>query len=125
MTTLPTGEKLPEYDDGPADGVDIDALHEWLRLRFPNSWGFPEHLNDANRAVVERGHRLLIGQMVAALQAVGDATLVKNGTYRLMRRDGADIERLAALLSRVAPLSLVECGGNPVDTVVAITKVEA
>lgn len=111
MTTLPTGEKLPEYDDGPADGVDVEALRRWLFEHRP--WA---HLPGADRPGTGVG---LIRDVLDALQAVGDATLVKNGTYRLMRRDGADIERLTALLSRVAPLTLVEYGGNPVDAAIA------
>lgn len=116
MTTLPTGETLPEYDDQHPEGVDIEALRTWLYAR--RGWG---HLEGADLPGTGLG---LIRDVLAALQAVGDATLVKNGTYRLMRRDGADIERLAALLSRVAPLTLVKCGGNPVDAVAAITSTE-
>lgn len=110
MTTLPTGEKLPEYDDGPADGVDIDALHRWLAGRFPDYWT-PVNIRE----------QAIIREVLAALQAVGDATLVKNETYRVMRRDGADVEHLAAYLTREGYAGpLVEHGGNPVKTIIAV-----
>jgi hypothetical protein len=113
VTTLPTGEKLPDYDDGPADGVDTHALHRWLTARSPLRW-------DSNPAALNLEHDL-IRDVLAALQAVGDATLVKNGTYRMMRRDGADIEALAAYLTREGYAGpLVEHGGNPVKTIIAV-----
>jgi hypothetical protein len=113
VTTLPTGEKLPEYDDGPADGVDVTKMVEWLRDRHRSgramaSWTF----NDDAATVRD---------VLAALQAVGDATLVKNETYRAMRRDGVDIERLTAhLANRGHADLLIEHDGNPVATIIAV-----
>ena len=111
---LPAGETLPQYDDQHAEGIDVEAIISKVISDGRIGWGMtrtPEQ-------------RAIVTAVIRAIQAVGDATFVKNGTYRLMRRDGADIERLAALLSRVAPLTLVECGGNPVDTVVVLTKAD-
>ncbi len=108
MTTLPTGETLPDYDDSPADGVDIAKIHQWLI---------------DNRSWTGAAYReaQLVRDVLAALQAVGDAQLVKNGTYRLMRRDGADIERLAAWLTHnKLGGKIVEHGGSPVDAAIAV-----
>lgn len=103
---LPAGETLPEYDDGPADGVDIAKMRAWLVEH--RSWGGSPSMNDP-----------LIREVLAALQAVGDATLIKNGTYRLLRKDAADIERLAARLARGHIEMLVE-HGHPVDAANAV-----
>lgn len=117
MTTLPTGEKLPDYDDGPADGVDLHALHRWLLARSPLRW-------DSNPAALNLEHNL-IRDVLAALQAVGDATLVKNETYRAMRRDGTDIEHLSAYLTREGYAGpLIEHNGNPVTTIIAVIGTE-
>jgi len=90
MTTLTTGETLPEYDDPADSAVDVAKLHAWLaseRGWYANPWmGDPA----APKAIAD---------VLAALQAVGNATLVKNATYRAMRRDSADIERLNAWLA--------------------------
>ena len=119
MTTLPTGEKLPDYADGPADGVDLHALHRWLTARAPLRW-------DSNPAAPNLEHSL-IRDVLAALQAVGDATLVKNETYRAMRRDGVDIEHLTAhLANRGHADLLVLHGGNPVAAIIAVaTELDA
>lgn len=112
MTTtpqLPAGETLPQYDDQHPEGVDIEALHGWLATRLSDYWRI-ENIRE----------RTIIREVLTALQATGDATLVKNETYRMMRRDGADVERLAARLSRENPALLVECGGNPVTAVLAV-----
>ncbi len=115
MTTLPTGEQLPEYDDGPADGVDVDAMHAWLTGRYGFTW--------TSVMGVTSGPRETIRMVVEALQAVGDATLVKNETYRVMRRDGADVERLAAALTRDGYVTtLVEHGGNPADAAITLVR---
>lgn len=114
--TLPTGETLPQYDDQHPEGVDIAALWSWLIEHRPNGW----------RNTIGRDGSA-IRDVLAALQAVGDATLVKNGTYRAMRRDGADIERLAAWLANHGlSAALVEHGGNPVNTAItALTAAQA
>lgn len=110
MTMLPTGEKLPDYDDGPADGVDINALWAWLLQNRPNGW----------RNTIGRDGSA-IRDVIAALQAAGDATLVKNATYRAMRRDGTDVERLAAYLANHGHADLlVDRDGNPVTAVIAL-----
>lgn len=105
---LPAGETLPEYDDQHPEGVDVAVLHRWLVAN--RHWG----------GVVGRGYPA-VSDVLVALQAVGDATLVKNGTYRMLRRDAADVERLAAQLSRAGHSALlVEHGGNPVTAAVAL-----
>lgn len=113
MSIIPqTGEQLPDYDDSPADG-DIEQMCAWLKTR--RGWD--------GEQVALAGYRAsqTVRDVLAALQAVGDATLVKNSTYRLMRRDGADIERLAAYLTREGYAGpLVEHGGNPVTTIIAV-----
>ena len=113
---LPAGETLPEYDDEHPEGVDINALWSWLIEHRPNGW----------RNTIGRDGAA-IRDVLAAVQAVGDATLVKNGTYRAMRRDAADIERLAARLSRAGHAALVvESGGNPVTAAITfLSAVEA
>lgn len=114
MSTIPqTGEKLPDYDDGPADGVDIDAMHRWLTANR-RGWYAAPNMGDppAPKAIRD---------VLAALQAVGDATLVKNGTYRAMRRDGTDIERLTAWLSNNdMNATLIEHDGNPVSAAIDV-----
>lgn len=112
--TLPTGETLPEYDDQHPEGVDIAALHQWVI----------DHRSWPGGIAIEMQR---IRDVLAALQAVGDATLVKNGTYRMLRRDAADIERLAARLSRAGHAALVvESGGNPVTAAITLlSAVEA
>lgn len=121
MTTLPTGETLPDYDDGPADGVDIDALWSWLVARRADRWG-----PDAPVVIKISEEKSQIRDVLTALQAVGDATLIKNATYRAMRKDGADIEHLAARLANTGRSHLIiECGG-PVGAALAIlTELDA
>ena len=112
MSIIPqTGEKLPDYDDGPADGVDIDAIHRWLIEH--REWG----TGAFGREITA------IRSVLAALQAAGDATLIKNGTYRMMRQDGARIERLAAWLSNHGHgESVIEHAGNPVEAAINALK---
>jgi hypothetical protein len=114
VSTIPqTGEKLPDYDEGPADGVDIDALHRWL-LANRRGWYAAPNMGDPPAPAAIR-------DVLAALQAVGDATLVKNETYRAFTRDRADVERLSAYLAREGYTGpLVEHGGNPVTTIIAV-----
>jgi len=105
---LPAGERLPEYDDEPA--VEPEALRLWLVRNLPMRWDanpFAHHLE-----------RSLVSDVVRALQAVADAQLVKNGTYRAMARDGRDVERLAAWLANSEPITLMEHDGNPVDAAI-------
>lgn len=110
MTPLPAGEKLPDYDDEHPEGVDLDKLVAWLRGHRFVQWG-----NHADTARVR--------DVLAALQAVGDATLVKNGTYRALRRDAIDVERLAAQLTKLGHAGLiVEHGGNPVDVAITLAS---
>jgi hypothetical protein len=109
VTTLPTGETLPDYDDQHPEGVDIDAMHRWLKERDPDYW---TPVNIREQAVI-RG-------VLAALQAVGDATLVKNQTYRAMRKEGADIERLTARLANRGHAELIIEHGTPVDAAIAV-----
>ena len=113
MTTLPAGETLPEYDDQHPEGVDLEALRRWLYEHRP--WS---HLGMRPGTGIG-----LIRDVIDALQAVGDATLVKNGTYRALRRDAVDIERLAAGLTRLGYVAeIVEHHGNPVDTALTIAR---
>ena len=116
MTMLPTGETLPEYDEGPADGpVDVLKLHAWLTEHDEVDWS-NEHIGEShNRATADRADRLRIGQVLRALQAVGDATLVKNPTYRALVKQGTDIERLAAGLHKLGQAEAVlEADGDVV-----------
>ena len=102
MTTLPTGEQLPEYDDEPT--VDPATLQHWLTANLAQRWG-RESVSDPRltsemldgMAVYER---TVIADVLQALQAVGDAQLVKNPTYRAMIKDRADLERIGAALIR-------------------------
>ena len=99
MTTLPAGETLPEYDDGPADGVDIEQMCAWLKTR--RGWD--------GEQVSLAGYRAsqTVRDVLAALQAAGDATLVKNATYRAMRREGGDLERIRAWWANNDPATLI------------------
>lgn len=114
---LPAGETLPEYDD--EQHADAYAIQDFLRQRLPDRWG-PESLHpgavsaDAMRAV-GLYERTLITDVIGALLTVADATLVKNPTYRAMVRDGREMERLAAGLSRLGLTDqVVTADGNPV-----------
>jgi hypothetical protein len=109
VTTLPSGETLPDYDDQHPEGVDIDALWGWLIKERPNGW----------RNTIGRDGSV-IRDVLAALQAVGDATLVKNQTYRAMRKEGADIERLTARLANRGHAELIIEHGTPVDAAIAV-----
>lgn len=110
-SNLPAGETLPEYDDQHPEGVDIEAVHRWL----------VEHHRPEYWRVQNIRERAIIREVLTALQATGDATLIKNGTYRLLRRDARDVERLAARLTKAGYAALiVECDGNPVDAALAI-----
>lgn len=116
MTTLPTGEKLPDYDDQQPEGVDTGALYRWLVKHRPEHWG-PDApvVTHATEEVAQ------VRDVLAALQAVGDATLVKNGTYRLMRQDGTRIEQLAAWLANNGFAdTLVEHNGDPAAAAVTL-----
>lgn len=118
MTTLPTGETLPEYDEGPADGpVDIDKLRTWLAANRPDSvvgqYG-------PGREVASQQQRAVVRDVLAALQAVGDATLVKNPTYRALVRQGQDVERLAAGLHKLGHVeAILEADGDVVKAALA------
>lgn len=110
MTTLPTGEQLPEYDDDPM--VNPDTLRVWLQSHSGRRWGqvsldtgaevlgIPEDVHAAGSAHLDEYERLIIADVLQALQAVGGATLVKNPTYRAMVKDRADLERIGAALIR-------------------------
>lgn len=107
---LPAGESLPEYDDEHPEGVDIEALTAWLRGHRNFRWGYT-----VDQAIIR--------DVLVALQAVGDATLVKNGTYRLMRRDGADIERLSAGLTRLGyAAKIIEYDGSVADAALSVAR---
>jgi hypothetical protein len=99
-------EQLPEYHDDPV--VDPAVLMAWLRQQYPNFWGPVEPLR-------------AIGQVLQALQAIGDATLIKNDTYRSMLRDRADLERLAAyLLNGPHAAAVLEADGDPVTAAIRL-----
>lgn len=103
--TLPTGETLPEYDDPQEQLVDIAKLQAWM---------------GGGDAAWTASEQLIIKHVIAALQAVGDATLVRNATYRAMRRDGAEVERLAAwIVNHGMTHMLMQADGNPVDAAIA------
>ena len=105
MTTAPstTPDDLPQYDDEPR--VDAFKLREWLVTSLAARWG-PESLvagatmSDEQRGAVEAYERQLIVDVIGALQVVGDATIVKNPTYRALVRDQRQLEQLAATLTR-------------------------
>jgi hypothetical protein len=112
VTTLPTGETLPDYDDGPSDGADVVAMRHWLRVHYPDQWDAPKDADSAARSRFEQDRARAISLVLTALKIIGDATPVKNATYRAMRRDSADIERLAARLANHGRSDLIiECGG--------------
>lgn len=114
---MPGGEQLPQYDDEPS--VSPGALLAWLRERRADLLPVPSGLDDVNRSKVDWAHREVVLGVLQALQAVGDATLVKNATYRAMVRDGRDIERIGAALHRIGAVgSLLEHDGDVADTAI-------
>ncbi len=116
---LPAGEHLPAYDDEPR--VDPAALLEWLRQHHSSSgWAMPLEFDEPSRLVVTGQQHTLIREVLQALQAVGDAQLVKNATYRAMARDGREVERLSAWLANNEPLAVVEHMGDPVGAAIAL-----
>jgi hypothetical protein len=120
LTTLPTGEQLPDYDDAPSGAVRVALMRDWLRKFYPDQWDAPADADSAARSRFEQDRARAISLTLTALQVVGDATLVANGTYRAMRRDGADLERIAARIANQNPQLLVACDGNPATAVLAI-----
>lgn len=110
---MPGGEQLPQYDDEPR--VDPAALLAWLREHQPNAF-LP---GDGDRDYVDAVRCDMIRAVLQALQAAGDATLVKNSLYRAMDRDRRDIERIGATLHRIGAIgSLLEHDGNVADTAI-------
>lgn len=107
---LPTGEQLPGYDDGPSDATAASVPRIMVWLTAHRGWKVEQFA--------------IIRDILDALQAVGDAQLVKNATYRLMRRDGADVERLAAwLANNNFDRAVVEADGNPVTAAITLLKI--
>ena len=138
MSSLPTGEALPDYpdDDTPASPA---KLLEWLRGREPKRWGIgaaaaedgaltggkilgasPELLSRvaSNLGVYERQ---IIADVLNAVAAVSDAQLVKNGTYRAMVRDRTELEALSAYLANHGyARELVEAEGHAADAAIKV-----
>jgi len=109
---LPTGETLPEYDDPGEQLIDTAKLHDWLGRTYA-TW------NDGDLFGGLAG-RQVIADVIGALQAVGNATLVTNATYRAMRRDGTEIERLSAWMANHGMAeTIIQTDGNPVDAAIA------
>lgn len=102
-----TGEKLPSYDDEPA--VNAHTLRSWLIEHVPQRW------SDAEGVIADGAEREIITDVIGALQVAGDATTVKNATYRALLRDRAAVERLAAGLTRLGLTAWVlEADGDPI-----------
>lgn len=122
MSTAPTGEPLPDYDDDPGP-VNPAALLAWVRRHRPLALPTPHDLNDDNQRYVNAGHLDVVRAVLQALQAVGDATLVKNATYRAMRADGAAVERLGAwLIGHDHAGAVVEADGDVVRAAVGLLE---
>jgi hypothetical protein len=120
VTTLPTGETLPDYDDGPSDGADVVAMRQWLRVHYPDQWDAPKDATAPERSRFEQDRARAISLVITALKIVGDATPVKNATYRAMRKEGADIERLSARLANTGHSDLIIENGGPVGAALEI-----
>jgi hypothetical protein len=120
VTTLPTGETLPEYDDGPSDGADVVAMRHWLRVHYPDQWDAPKDATAPERSRFEQDRARAISLVITALKIVGDATPVKNATYRAMRKEGADIERLSARLANMGHAGAIVEKGGPINAAIAI-----
>jgi len=132
MPTTPTGEPLPEYTDD--DGhVSLAALLAFLRERVPKRWGQvslrggeeifepPAELRDGMRGHLDMYERIIVQDVLAALSAIGDATVLKNGTYRAMVRDRADLEKLAAYLTNHGhELLFLEHDGRAADAAIEL-----
>lgn len=99
-------DDLPQYDDEPQ--VDADRLQRWLVANLPTRWGersVPDvgdahSLQPEQRAMLAEYERQIVVDVVGALLTVGDATIVKNPTYRALVRDQRQLEQLAAALTR-------------------------
>lgn len=108
-SSIPSDSNTPGPVDASmydaADGLDLRILREWLVGHRPRSTG-PWTMAD-------------ISDVITALQAVGDATLVKNSTYRAMRKDGAAIERLNAWMQNHGMAeAVVQRDGNAVEAAI-------
>lgn len=127
---LPAGESLPEYED--ERHTDAHVIQAYLRQHVPGKWGdaslggtTPAEALHASAEVGDHAlamyERELITDVIGALLATGDATLVKNATYRAMVRDGREIERLAAGLTKAGVVELLVANdGNPVTTALEV-----
>lgn len=94
------------YDDPADEGLDVGKLIAWLVEHC--NWGGVLDLNGG-----------LIREVLAALQAVGDATLVTNSTYRALRKDAAGIERLNAWLANHGMAErIIEADGDAVTAAI-------
>lgn len=120
--TLPTGERLPGYEDEPQ--VDAFALRAWLVEHCPNRWGESTLIGklppDALEASAEY-ERVIITDVIGALLTVGRATIVKNATYRALERDRLAVETLGAGLARLGlNQQVIEADGDPVKAAVQV-----
>jgi hypothetical protein len=116
-------EQLPEYHDEPR--VDPVALLHWVRQHCRDLEGFtpgPGFLTELGKLRHDREQAAeRVTPVIQALQATGDATLVKNATYRSMLRDRADLERLAAhLLNGPHAAAVLEADGDPVTAAIRL-----
>jgi hypothetical protein len=135
-STTPSGEPLPEYPDDERGTASPQAIHARLVREHADRWGdesvavsmgaaFDTTAQDASQAMAVY-ERTLIADVLAALQAVGDATLVANGTYRALRRDQAELEALAAFLANGAhPESLLLADGHAADAAIKVIQAQA
>jgi len=115
---LPAGESLPEYED--ERHTDAHVIYAYLLKHVPDRWTKCD-CEPGSGCSAGDGDLQLITDVIGALLATGDATLVKNATYRAMIRDGREIERLAAGLTKAGVVELLVANdGNPVTTALKV-----
>lgn len=139
MSNQPTDSDTPGpvgadmYDDPADGGVDYGKLLDRLCQRAPQRWGqaslkdgaellsVPRELQAGVSNVLGIYEQQIVADVLAALMFTADATLVKNDTYRMLRRDGAAVERLNAWLQNHGVVeAIVEHNGDAVAALIAL-----
>jgi hypothetical protein len=131
MITTPTGEPLPEYPDDDRGPASPGQLVAWLRREVSGRWGDEsmavnmavtlQTTSEAAQGALQVYEGVLVRDVLAALQAVGDATLLANGTYRALIRDSRELEALGAYIGNGPYVAdLLECDGHAADAAIRI-----
>lgn len=113
----PDGPSVEQLYDDPADtgtGVDVGKLYTWLTEHRPGWEG--RHPLGTPKIELQ-----IVAEVLDALHAVGDATLLKNATYRALRRDVAAVERLNAWLQNHGEYAaILDKDGDAVEAAIGL-----